>query len=428
MQNLQDYEVVICGAGVGGLALAVALGRQGRRVLVLEKHRADALIHRGELLQPRTLEILEQWNVLQDLQARGSLPIIAMEARTAQGVYLGELNYGLLPETYNHGLAQYYHEIKAALYAVASKLVEIRHGMRVLSLERDAWGKVTGVRIVQGNHEEVISACLVIGADGRTSQIRKEIGIPVQMFEYPHQLMGFDLTDVHHLQPKMCAFLSKDGVRVLYPMPGNHARLYVQIKPGEFASIKQKGITSWQKDLLNWTPGLDTIEQYLPQDLSSVQLQGAWSYSARSWSKAGVALLGDAAHYVHPTAGQGMNAAIIDAWSLANALEEATEGRTLTTDAITQALLHYDERRREFDFVGMLCHRLALFCTATAKHRRVLTRWSLHINRHNQFLQYRVMRNVAGYSAKPFSLAERLRQYMAFPNTALALQDKTIGQ
>lgn len=424
MRNGQDYEVVICGAGVGGLALAIALGLQGRRVLVVEKHHADALVHRGELLQPRTLEILEKWRVLPELQRRNSLSIAAMEARTAQGVYLGELNYGLLPDVYNYGLAQYYHEIKSALYAIARKVAQIQYGTRVLNLERDAWGKVSGVRVLQGKREEVITAHLTVGADGRTSQARKEIGIPAHMFTYPHQLMGFDLCDVHHLQPRMCAFLSKEGVRVLYPMPENHARLYIQIKPGEFASIKQKGITAWRRELLSWTPGLQLVERYLPQDLSSVQLQGAWSYSARNWSQAGVALLGDAAHSVHPTAGQGMNAAIIDAWSLAQALEEATEGRELTGEAVARALLRYDDRRREFQFVSKLCHGLALFCTSTAPHRRALTRWSLQINRNNQFLQYRVMRNVAGYSTRPLSFAERLRRYMVLPASAITLVDR----
>ena len=427
MRNVHDYEVVICGAGVGGLALAIALGRQGRRVLVLEKHHAEARVHRGELLQPRTLEILEEWGVLQELQGRGSLPIIAMEARTAQGMYLGELNYELLPETYRYGLAQYYHEIKSALFAIARNLVEIRYGARVLNLERDAWGKIVGVRVLERQHEEVITAHLTVGADGRTSQVRKEIGIAIPMFEYPHQLMGFDLANIHHLQPKMCAFLSRDGVRVLYPMPGNRARLYVQIKPGEFAHIKQKGVTAWQKELLSVTPGLRLIEQYLPQDLTSAQIQGAWSYSARNWSQAGVALLGDAAHYVHPTAGQGMNAAIIDAWSLAQALQETTEEHEMNSEAMARALTLYDNRRREFDFVGMLCHRLALFCTSTAKHRRALTHWSLIMNRHNYYLQYRLMRNVAGYSRKPFSFMELVRQYVVLPDSLVASTSEKAG-
>ncbi|HEY6539980.1 MAG TPA: FAD-dependent monooxygenase, partial [Ktedonobacteraceae bacterium] len=259
---------------------------------------------------------------------------------------------------------------------------------------------------------------------GRTSQVRREIGIPVQMFEYPHQLMGFDLNGVRHLQPKMCAFLASNGVRVLYPMPGDHARLYVQIKPGEFASIKRKGVRAWQEELLYSTPGLSIIENYLPCDLSSAQLQGAWSYSASTWSKDGAALIGDAAHYVHPTAGQGMNAAIIDAWSLANALKEAAGNREITTDAVTRALIRYDDRRREFNFVGRLCHRMALLCTSTSKYRRILVHWSLRVNRKNHRLQYRVMRNVAGYSARPFSLIERLRQYMLFPDPLLDFIDE----
>jgi len=424
MQQERSYDVIICGGGVGGLALAVALGRQGRRVLVLEKHRAEAKVHRGELLQPRTLGILHEWGVHDALLERGALPISAMEARTAAGEYLGELNYRLLAETYNYGLAQYYHEIKSALYAVAKDQVDISYGTRVLDLVRNAWQQVIGVRVVQGEVEQVITAALVVGADGRTSPIRQNIGIAVRMFEYPHQLMGFDLTDVPHLPPRMCAYLSAEGVRVLYPMPQQHARLYVQIKPGEFASIKRKGAVAWQDDLLTRTPGLRPVERYLPHDLATAQLQGAWSYSVPQWSQAGVALVGDAAHYVHPTAGQGMNAAIIDAWSLAHALQETSDGGRLTPDSVAEALRHYDERRQEFEYVGLLCHRMAVFCTATSTGRRTLTRWSLRVNRRNERLQYRIMRNVAGYSAKPFSLLERMRQYGVSPDALSALLDE----
>jgi 2-polyprenyl-6-methoxyphenol hydroxylase-like FAD-dependent oxidoreductase len=419
--DVRDYEVIICGAGVGGLSLAVALGRKGRRVLVIEKLRHEARVHRGELLQPRTLEILEEWGILPELRARGSLPIKAMEIRTAQGEYMGELNYGLLSEVYNYGLAQYYHEIKSAIRDVARDLVDISYQTRVVDLVRDGRGNVIGVRVVQGSCEQVITAHLIVGADGRTSHIRQLAGIPVDMFEYRHQLMGFDLAEMPRLRPRMCAFLSREGVRVLYPMPGGHARLYVQIKPGEFAQLKRKGAFAWQQELLATTPALRSIANYLPGDLSSAQLQGAWSYSTPIWSKGRVALIGDAAHYVHPTAGQGMNSAIIDAWSLAHALEEYSHGNELTPMAVEQALISYDARRREFDFVSALCHRMALFCTSTSVGRRMLTHWSLLMNRKNLRLQYRVMRNVAGYSARALSLIERMRQYGLMPELLTAL-------
>lgn len=418
---MRDYEVIICGAGVGGLALAVALGRQGRRVLVLEKQQADVRVHRGELLQPRTLEILDAWGILPTLRERGALNIVAMEARSARGSFLGELNYQLLTRAFNSGLVHYYAEIKSALHAHVPTTVDVCYGTRVIDLLRDATGEVVGVTVTRGTQTETITGELVVAADGRLSPIRKLLGIEVAMFQYPHQLLGFDLADVSALQPRMCAFLTGEGVRVLYPMPHGRARLYVQIKRGEFTRIKQQGATFWEERLLAKTPGLSVIRPYLPESFASAQIQGAWSYNSPVWSRDGVALLGDAAHAVHPAAGQGMNAAIIDAWSLAHWLELCSDGACLTPSITQRALSCYDQRRQEFAFVGSLCHKMALLCTADTLAKRVLTTWGLRANQKNYRLQYLLMSNVAGYSARRFPLLDRLRRYGLLPDSRTAL-------
>ena len=77
------YDVVICGAGVGGLALARALGRQRRRVLLVEKHRTAREVYRGELLQPRSLEILDALGALPAVLARGALRVPRREVSEA---------------------------------------------------------------------------------------------------------------------------------------------------------------------------------------------------------------------------------------------------------------------------------------------------------------------------------------------------------
>src|SRR5215469_13978747 len=163
------YDVVICGAGVAGLALAFALGQQQVRVLVFEKLRKETPIHKGEFLQPRTLQILNEWDLLNPLLLRGALRIEALACRSKHGEDFGSLNYRLLPEPFNYGLVHYYHEIKNTFLALAPACVDIRYHCRVLDVLHTSTGRIKGVRIISGGKEEEIEAPLTIGADGRTS-------------------------------------------------------------------------------------------------------------------------------------------------------------------------------------------------------------------------------------------------------------------
>ena len=424
MKIIKEYDVLICGAGVGGLALAIALGQQGYRVLLVDKQSKETLVHRGEFLQPRTLQILQNWEVLSTLLAKGALRMREMRASTSRGVFLGQLNYELIPGPFNHGMVHYYHEIKASLYEAACSLVEVHHSTNCIDLRFNSSGEVIGARLLSERGEEEIGARLTVAADGRTSHLRRWVGIPVQMREYPHQLMGLDLEDVDHLEPVMNAFITKKGVRVLYPMPGKRARLYIQIRRGEFGKIKQQGMASWRTQLLQDTPALQVIADYLPKDFSSVQLQGAWNFTAPVWTRPRFALLGDAAHYVHPAAGQGMNAAIIDAWALASELKATGRGTPLSGEEVAHVLAEYGRKRPpEFAFISRLCHGMALCCTATSPGLRAFLSWCMLLNRNNQRMQHITTYNMSGLGVRRFTRVERLYQLGLLPDPRASVVD-----
>ncbi|QBD83302.1 FAD-dependent monooxygenase [Ktedonosporobacter rubrisoli] len=424
MNSTNDYDVLICGAGVGGLALAVALGQQGRRVLVIDKRSKETLVHRGEFLQPRTLGILQNWGVLSTLRTRGALNIRAMQASSANGAFMGQLNYELLPGSFNYGMVHYYHETKSALYKEANSLVEIRDNTQCVDLRFNSYGEVIGARLLAGQKEYEVSARLTVAADGRTSQLRRWMGISASMYEYPHQLLGLDLEHVSHLEPVMNAFLSSKGVRVLYPMPGQRARLYVQVERGELAKIKQQGMASWREQLLRDTPALQVIAEQIPDDFAGAQLQGAWNFCSPIWTRPGFALIGDAAHYVHPAAGQVMNAAIIDAWTLASELQAAATGEHLNEREVAQALTAYGGKRpTEFAYIARLCHRMSLCCATTSPALRAFLQWCMWLNRGNKRLQYVVTYNMSGLGVRRFTRRERLYQYGLLPDPNAAVID-----
>lgn len=110
-----EYDAVVCGAGVAGLAAACALGRLGHRVLVLEKRPEPQQVAKGEVLQPGSLGILREWGVADRLEAAGALRLEHLVARAADGTPRMRLDYGHLPTPQPWLLAHDYPTILRAL-------------------------------------------------------------------------------------------------------------------------------------------------------------------------------------------------------------------------------------------------------------------------------------------------------------------------
>ena len=408
---MDDFDVVVCGAGAGGLALAAALGRRDLRVLVVDKQRRQAAIHKGELLQPRSVQILEELGALDALRARGAIEADALECRTASGALLVTLDYRLLPGPYNAALVHYYSDIKAALATAAGDRVEVRGGTAVAGLLRTRDGRVRGVRVTQDGREHEITSALTVGADGRSSIVRKEAGISAEATKYEHGLLAFDIRDAPQLPARITALLTRDGLRLLYPMPHGRARLYVQLPPGGYASVK-RGMTAWLDELIERTPALAPVAAALRASSDGAQLLPAWRMHADAWCAPGLALVGDAAHCVHPMAAQGMNATIGDARALADALAAVSRGRSLDAGALDTALASYErERSDHLLYIARLSHNLARLFTDTSAASRLLYRRMLSRNLDNRRLQYVLTYNVSGLGVRRFTLRDRVYQF-----------------
>lgn len=406
---MRSYDVVVCGAGVAGLTVARAFGRQGRRVLLVDKLRVSPPVHRGELLQPRSLEILNALGALNRLKESGALTAQRLVCRTADGAEIGALDYGLLPAPYDHCLVQYYPQIKAVIAAGLDDGVETMLGTRVAGAIQDSRGRTVGVRIVADGTETDVDAALVVACDGSGSHLRSDAGITVERLRYSHELVGYDITGVPDLGSDVTAYLTRDGLRLLFPMPGDRGRLYAQIPAGAYRQIGRAGLPAWTRRLATTVPALAPVADRLPDSLDGAQVATAWRFNAPTWTRPGLALVGDAAHCVHPMAGQGMNAAIADAWALAENFAEVDLGDQAQVDA---ALERYDAvRRPAVDYVSRLSHNLSTLFTDTTWRGQVLGRHVLRRNRHNARLQFILTYNMSGLGVQRFTARDRLVQF-----------------
>ena len=351
-------DVIVGGGGMVGLTLALALAQGGLKVVVADPVPPEALLDAGfdgrvsalSYSSQRMFEALNVW------------PLLEKYAQPIRDILVTDAPLGGRPSPFSLHFDS--DEIGRPMGAIA----ENRHIRRALLEALDAESNITliapaaltgldyrGSRIVASlSNAEEISAQLVVAADGRDSPMRDEMGLGVIGWSYPQ--WGIVAT-VEHEKPH-------DGVAYEHFLPAGPFAILPMISISSDGVAGQAGAN---RSSLVWTER-DTLApamMKLPEDEFNDEIArrfgshlGAtiaagprWSYPlkfhlARTYVKPRFALAGDAAHGIHPIAGQGLNLGLKDAAALAETLLDAAR---LGLDIGTLDILKRYERWRRFD-------------------------------------------------------------------------------
>ncbi|MGE5169667.1 MAG: UbiH/UbiF family hydroxylase [Rudaea sp.] len=339
-------DVLIAGAGMVGLALAAALAQRGLGVWLLDRGEAEATAGidgwdpRVYAISPGSIAFLEGIGAWQRVPAQRIEAIESMRIVGDGGATLDFSAY----ELGERALAWIVEEraLRAALLeAVRVPGIDFVAGARFASL---AWSAADGTLTLDDGRR--ISARLVVGADGLHSWVRKAAGIVAEPKPYGQQgvVANFECELPHHGCARqwfrddgsVLAFLPLPGRRIsiVWSAPDALARELMALSPEAFGARVADAGASVLGALTLITP---------PAAFPLLSLRLPTSIAHR------MALVGDAAHGVHPLAGQGVNLGFGDAQALASVLAE----RGPVGDAGAPILLERFARRRAEPVLAM---------------------------------------------------------------------------
>ena len=314
MNDSTTTDVLICGAGAAGLTLAVELARRSVRFRLIEKLAEPFGGSRGKGLQPRTLEIFEDLDIVDRVVAAGGAYPLQREYR-ADGSYedvpLFEPSAPKPDEPYQTPLMLPQFLTEAAL---RERLTELGHRPEFGSEMTGLWQDHEGVTatIVSSAGEETIRSRYLVGTDGGRSFVRHALKV-----EFPGKTLGVRavVADV------MATGLSRDAWHrfnagsmeqqiSLCPLPGTEMfQLQGPIPLEGDVDLSAKGLSA----LVAQRTGRSEI------NINSVSWASAFNMNARlaeRYRDGHIFLAGDAAHTHPPTGGQGLNTSVQDAYNL----------------------------------------------------------------------------------------------------------------
>jgi 2-octaprenyl-6-methoxyphenol hydroxylase len=346
---IERIDVAIAGGGFAGLALALAL-RQGLgesfRIVVADpaftaNAKPDARASAIAAAARRMFETLGVWDAIAD-EAQPILDMVVTDSRLKDAVrpafltFAGEVEPG---EPFAHMI-----ENAPLNAALAREAREQGIELRATAVTRfDYEGTRIALSFADGG---AVSASLLVAADGARSSVREQAGIATHGWSYGQSAI---VTTVAHERPhngRAEEHFLPAGPFAILPLKGNRCSLVWTEADAEAARIIALPDDEFHGEL----------ERRFGLHLGDIGVVGAKRayplglFIARSFVAERIALVGDAAHVIHPIAGQGLNMGLRDIAALAEAIVDAAR---LGLDAGGAQVLERYQRWRRFDTMAM---------------------------------------------------------------------------
>ena len=346
-----ECEVVVVGAGPGGLASAVTLGSYGVDTLVVEQRHSPSTLPRANTASTGTMELLRRWG-LEGAARERSIDVemqplalttlaAARDGQTIEAGFPTREQAALVSPSAPACLGQDELEplLEQRLGSFASARVERR--VKLTALERGAGGGHVLTLVGPGERRRQVRARYVIGADGMHSKVREELGIAREGTDTIEERLA-----IHFRAP-------------LWDLVGErrHAIYFITAEPEDRVLLPIGNPDRWAFGR-RWDSAVDDVDALTPEQIEDwirdaagvpdlpieIERSSVVGYGiglAERFRMGNAFLIGDAAHRVTPRGATGLNTAIRDGFDIGWKL-----GWSLRGWAGARLLESYERERR----------------------------------------------------------------------------------
>lgn len=345
------YDIIIVGGGLVGASLALPLAKLGLKIAVIEA--APEIppekpeIDRGIVLSASSQSILNNtglWGMLsamaipiQDIHVseKGRFGAVRLSAKREKVAALG---YVVLAQ-------QLSEHVRSALAPVDT--IDVYYETRFTGLQRKA--NRLEITVTQDDLIKTLSADLLVAADGSRSKVRESVGIKTDSYEYDQHVITANVELTRSHQHVAYERFTHEGPLAMLPIGPQKMAIVWSVKPSRVDTLLKRSASQFLEELQN------TFGYRLGRFVSCSK-PGAFPLQmmrANEIYRSNVVVVGNAAHTLHPIAGQGLNLGLRDAAILTEQIGLALGKRKKLTDVSLlekYAALRQADYQRTFNF------------------------------------------------------------------------------
>ncbi|WP_296935103.1 FAD-dependent monooxygenase [uncultured Marinobacter sp.] len=360
MNEEKTFDILVAGGGMIGSALALGLSRQGWQVALVEGSDHETLVQapqpatnvadfepRVSAISVASQQLLEQLGVWSEVTAGRHCPYQTMTVWDGDGTGRIQFEAAELQARALGTIVENRSIVRALFEALEQSQVELIEGVRITGCKRASEGYT-----LELEDDRSLSAKLLVGCDGANSRLRQWVGLPTREWDYDQQAIVCTVRTTQSHRFTAWQRFSTSGPLAFLP-------LLPESGDEHFCSIVWSQDTGEARRLmaLDDTEFASELERAIERELGSVEtVSSRFAFPlrqrhAKDYVAPGFALVGDAAHTIHPLAGQGANLGYGDVRAM---LDELSRAKKAGLNPANELVLARYQRRRKGENLAMM--------------------------------------------------------------------------